>query len=146
MQYARLLVAASFLAAAPTFAAPPVQSDREVLLALEAKWNKAISDRDAAIAAEIISEDFRYIAPTGQVFDRNAVLKATGDPDYKIEPFKTEEVEVRVHGDTAVVTGRFTQVGSYKGEPSTVRMRYTDVYVRQGESWRAISAHSSLIR
>ena len=139
------IIGALALAAAPP-ATPPPPNDRDVLLEIEAKWNKAISDRDAATAATIIGEDFRYITPTGRVLDRDAVLKATADPDYKIAPFKTEEVEVRIHGDTAVVTGRFTQTGSYKGQLSTVRMRYTDVYVKLGEVWRAISAHSSLIR
>ena len=139
------LVGALAAAAAPAATSKPA-NDRDALLAIEARWNKAISDRDAATAGEIISEDFRYITPIGTVLDRAAILKATGDPDYKIAPFKTEEVEVRIHGNTAVVTGRFTQTGSYKGQIQTVRMRYTDVYVKSGETWRAISAHSSLIR
>lgn len=121
-------------------------ADRDVLLKIEARWNKAVSDRDPATAAKIISDDFRYITPNGKVMDRAAVLKATGDKDYEIEPFQTEDVEVRVHGDTAVITGRFQQRGKYKGEAFTVQLRYTDVWTRTKAGWQAISAHSSVIR
>lgn len=132
--------------AAPALAKTDPATDRATLLKIEARWNKAVSDRDAATAAKIISDDFRYITPNGKVLDRAAVLKATGDGDYQIEPFQTEDVEVRVHGDTAVITGRFQQRGKYKGEAFTTQLRYTDVWVRTRAGWRAISAHSSVIR
>jgi ketosteroid isomerase-like protein len=134
-------------AAAPQLSARPASpSERQRLLAVEARWNKAISDRDAAIAGAIISDDFRYVTPTGKVLDRTAVLKATADPDYKIDPFHTEEVEVRIHGNSAVVTGRFAQSGSYKGERFNIQLRYTDMWVKRGANWQAVSAHSSVIR
>jgi len=63
------------------------------------------------------------IEQSGQVLHKDQMMKALWpdtvveennltqqkSPDLVIEPFDTEEVKVRVYGNTAVVTGRFTQ-------------------------------------
>jgi len=52
-------------------------------------------------------------------------------------------VLVRVYGNAAVMTGHFSQRGTYKGEPFETSSRYTDVYVKMNGQWRAVSAHAT---
>jgi ketosteroid isomerase-like protein len=61
-----------------------------------------------------------------------------------IESFTVDELSIRLFGDTAVVTGR--SVLELRAEkPITVRLRFTDVFVRRDSVWKAVASHASSI-
>lgn len=66
-------------------------------------------------------------------------------PDLVIDPFETRDVQVRLYGGTAILTGWFEQTGRFQGRAYRSRSRYTDVYVREGGRWAAVSAHASTL-
>ena len=49
-----------------------------------------------------------------------------------------EDYNVRIYGDTAVVTYRSGSTSQYQGKVSTVLANTTDVYVKQGGVWHAV--------
>lgn len=51
-----------------------------------------------------------------------------------------DEVTVRVSGDRAVVTGRATAKGRYKGEDISVQERFTNVLVKWQGRWQAVAS------
>ena len=55
----------------------------------------------------------------------------------EMEDYKLKQVDVRIYGSVALVqaTGRWTGKDESKG-----MSRYTDVYVKAGEDWKAVSA------
>jgi len=112
---------------------------------LEREWDAAIVRKDVATLERILSPDFVYIDSVGGVNPRAALLEGIKNSEAVMEPFETEDVSVRIYGDTAVLTGRFTQKASYKGKIFSGQFRYTDVYVKRGSSWQAVSAHASRI-
>jgi ketosteroid isomerase-like protein len=63
----------------------------------------------------------------------------------KSESITNDDVKVRVHGDTTVVTGRTTQKGEYKGQPSISPVLFTRVYARRGGQWQLVANHVSSI-
>jgi ketosteroid isomerase-like protein len=105
----------------------------------------AIVQKDIARLEQILGEDFVYIDSAGGVNPRAALIQGIKDSEATIEPFETTDVVVRIYGDTAVLTGRFLQKATYKGQSFSGQFRYTDVYVKREGIWRAVSAHTSRI-
>jgi len=120
-------------------------SVEQQLKQVEREWNDAVVRRDAAALERILSDDFMLITAAGTVSTKAQLIDTIKSPDLVIEPFDTQDVSVRVYGDTAVVTGRFTQKGSYKGKAFSNQFRYTDVYVKRALGWQAVSAQSTFI-
>lgn len=117
------------------------------LVALEQRWNDAISQKDTAFVRQLLVPDFLFIGPDGSVNDKAAVLRAVASPAARVEPFQTQEVRVRLYGrQTAVLTGWFRQTGTWRGQPFTVSYRYTDVYVRRAGRWQAASAQATPLK
>jgi len=126
--------------------APPVpEATRAALLALEKEWDDAIVRKDMATLERILDPGFLFIDVDGSVTTRAALLAGIRSPKLVIEPFVTRDVQVRVYGRTAILTGWFEQRGSYDGRRFTLRQRYTDVYVRLDSRWVAVSAHASTL-
>lgn len=124
----------------------PVAASIEAdLLAVERRWNRAVAERDGAAVAEILSDDFVFIAPNGAIVGKAALVHAASDTAYVIDPFETVEPLVRVYGSTAVITGTFVQSGHFKGAPFSGRYAYTDVYAQRGGRWVAVSAQASAL-
>ena len=65
--------------------------------------------------------------------------------DLAFESAVLDNVKVRVYGDTAVVTGRTTNKGKYKGQDISGQYQFTDVFVKQGGRWRAVASHATRI-
>jgi len=121
-------------------------SDRAELLAVERAWDTAIVKRDVKTLDRIIADDFQLVWVNGQVSGKREMLEGAAARKAEIDPFETEEVNVRIYGDAAVLTGRFTQTAHLGERSETNQFRYTDVYHRTKRGWQAVSAHASLIK
>ncbi len=63
------------------------------------------------------------------------------DPKYEI--FENYDMKVRVHGDTAVVTGKTHTKGVSGGKPFDFQFQFTDTFVKDGGRWRLLAGHVS---
>src|SRR6185437_8171184 len=61
----------------------------------------------------------------------------------QIPMLRFDEITVHIYGDTAVVRGILTVDRSDNGVHLSRSSRYTRVYVRFPEGWRAVVGHSS---
>ena len=121
-------------------------NDRAQLLAVERAWDTAIVKRDVKTLDRIVADDFQLVWVNGQVSGKREMLEGAANRKAEIDPFETEDVNVRIYGDTAVLTGRFTQTAHLGERHETNQFRYTDVYHRTKRGWQAVSAHASLIK
>jgi ketosteroid isomerase-like protein len=51
------------------------------------------------------------------------------------------EMKVRMHGNTAIVTGLYHERGKDKDGVYDYRDRFTDVWMNAGGRWRLIASH-----
>jgi ketosteroid isomerase-like protein len=58
---------------------------------------------------------------------------------------ESDDLKVRVYGDTAVVTGRGVSGGQYQGQSFYLVERTSCVFVRQQGRWRCVLTHLSQI-
>jgi ketosteroid isomerase-like protein len=142
-----------FVVVALTQLSPPLQAQdkqdkttsEHELRKIEKEWDNAIVRRDLAALDRILNDDFKYIDSAGDVHSKSDIIQEVKSSTATIEPFETEGVQTRIYCNTGILTGRFTQRVTYEGKTYSGQFRYTDVYVKQGSSWRAVSAHASRI-
>jgi ketosteroid isomerase-like protein len=111
---------------------------REELLALEKESAQAFIRNDADAIGRTMAEDWTIITPQGNELGRSAFLGLIKSGDLTHEAMDFADTNVRVYGDTAVVTARATSKGKFRGQPFTESEWSTDVFVKQGGQWRCV--------
>jgi ketosteroid isomerase-like protein len=139
-----LLAGAAAAAAAPLDAAAS-KAIVERLTAQAERWDRAIVAKDRAAIEANMADDFRQIDGYGNVEDRKAFVEGVVSPDLQIDPYTVEDLDVRLYGDVALLSGRTRMTGKYRGQPFTSHYRYIDVYVRRGGEWKVVSVQISRI-
>lgn len=108
---------------------------------LAASWKKG--DCDAWSAN--LDPDWSVIHVTGAIMTRGQVLELCKAPESRFEAFNIDEIVVRSYGNAAVVTGR-TLVTTRGPAPQTVRLRFTDVFVRRTGRWLIVASQGTLLQ
>jgi ketosteroid isomerase-like protein len=140
---ASLLIAAWTSGCAYGLGADTALVDR--LTAQADAWDKAIVRKDRAAIEGNMAEDFRQIDREGNVETKKSFVDGLMSPDLQIDPYTVEELDVRLYGDTALLSGRTRMTGRYQGKPFASHYRYIDIYVRQGDAWKIVSVQISPI-
>jgi ketosteroid isomerase-like protein len=125
-------------AGTPAFAADP-KSDVAALTRLSDDWDNAIVRKDEKAIAGNMAEDFRIIDGQGNVAAKAAFVADIMDPKLTIDPYTVEDFNVRIYGDTALLSGRTHMTGKHDGQPFESNYRYIDIYVRKGGHWKIVS-------
>lgn len=108
---------------------------------METAWGDAFERHDLAALDRFMADEYILTDPLGNVRNKAESLAAIKTSQVHFESTTSDDVNVRIHGDTAVVTGRSTFKGRYKGWPLAGRYQYTDVLVNRGGSWLAVGSH-----
>lgn len=109
------------------------------LTQLSNAWDAAIVAKKQAAVADNMAEDFRIIDGHGNVDGKRKFVEDILDAKLTIDPYTVEEFEVRLYGDTALLSGRTRMTGKYDGKPFESNYRYIDIYVRRGGEWKIVS-------
>jgi ketosteroid isomerase-like protein len=117
----------------------------ERLIAQADRWDKAIVRKDRVAIEANMSDDFRQIDRAGNVETKKSFVDGIVSPDLQIDPYTVEELDVRLYGDVALLSGRTRMTGRYQGKPFTSHYRYIDVYVRRNNEWKVVSVQISPI-
>jgi len=143
-----LLAAALMLSVLASNPAMPAESgDRDVaeLTRLSDAWDKAIVRKDEKAIADNMAEDFRQIDPNANLETKQSFVAGIIDPKLTIDPYTVEEFEVRLYGDTALLSGRTHMTGKYDGQAFESNYRYIDIYVRRNGAWKIVSVQITRI-
>ena len=112
-------------------------TDTETLQMLNRDYIGSVQNGDVRRFDEILADDFYCSNPDGKLIDRAAFLEQTARP-VTIKDLRAQDVLIRLFGDVAIIHARTTYTLPNGNQGSG---RYTDVWARQGDTWRAISAH-----
>ena len=91
------------------------------------------------------ADEYVGINPDGTVINKHQDLAAVKSGDLKIESGTRDDARVRVYGDTAVVTGKATVKGAYKGQDISGQYRFTTVYAKKSGKWQAVASQATRI-
>jgi ketosteroid isomerase-like protein len=102
-------------------------------------WDKAIVKKDRAAVEANMADDFRNIDGAGTVGEKKAFVEGLMDAKLTIDPYTVEDFDVRLFGDTALLSGRTRMTGTFDGKPFTSHYRYIDIYVKSAGQWKIVS-------
>ena len=115
---------------------------------LEDEWLSTYLRGDKATFDRIVADDF-----TGT--DESAVLRNKAQEKELVQApppggiklsLTNEDVQVRIYGDTAIVTGRIVQKTERAGQESFgFQSRFTDTFLRRQGHWQVVARHYSRI-
>ena len=114
-----------------------IQSDLEVLTALNRDYIQSVQDGDVQRFEEILADDFLCSNPDGSLVDKSQFLAQTARP-VTITGLEAQEVRVRILGDVTIIHARISYATADGGRRYG---RYTDVWARRNGKWLAVSAH-----
>ncbi|HEX7334558.1 MAG TPA: nuclear transport factor 2 family protein [Pyrinomonadaceae bacterium] len=120
-------------------------STEDEIRRIEIEWGVAFERRDMETLDRLMADDYILTDPLGSVRTKAESLAAIERSEVHFESTKSDNVNVRINGDTAVVTGRSTFRGRYKGWSMAGQYQYTDVLVKRSGSWKAVGSHISAV-
>jgi ketosteroid isomerase-like protein len=132
------------LAASVASALAQEQSNAATIRALELKWTESYKKHNIDILSSLLAEDFVITIEDGSVFSKTGYISHTADSSVRVEVAEMSDLKVRMHGDTAVVTGAYHEKGESNGKPYEYRDRLTDVWMRIGGKWQVVASHYSV--
>ena len=118
-------------------------SVEETIRKLDNERIQAQIHADATVLDRIYAVDFIGVGPSGTVRIKPQVISDFTSGTLKFQSITTDEVQVRVYGDTAVETGLSTMIGQDKGKTVPRDTRFTRVWVKQQGHWRLVANHYS---
>ncbi|MEP7297312.1 MAG: nuclear transport factor 2 family protein [Burkholderiales bacterium] len=124
---------------------PDPAADIATLTRQAAAWDRAIVRKDRPAIAANMTADFRQIGSAGEIENHDSFLNDIVSDELMIDPYTVEDFEVRVYGDTALLSGRTRMTGRYAGKPFDTHYRYIDVYVRVGGEWKVCSVQTTRV-
>lgn len=101
-------------------------------------WDLALVAKQRGAVLANMGEDFLHIGSNGQLSDRSAFIESIFSPNLTMQPYDMEDLQVRLFGDTAILTGTTTMQGRWKGKPFASHYRFSDTYVLRDGKWKVV--------
>lgn len=113
------------------------------LLTLQDQWAKARIAQDVGFLESFYRPDFRVLSMDGGEVSRADDIANFATKILKPESIVDRDMDVRIYGDTAVVTGLEDLRGTYRGNAGAFTLRFTNVFVYEDSQWRLAHHHAT---
>lgn len=121
--------------------------DQGVLAYMERDWNDAVIKRDAGWFERNYAFDVTEISSrNGSIKTKAQALESARTDKASYQSLELSDLNVRVEGNTAVVTGVNHEVGrDEQGKPINRRVRFTDVFIKRDGRWQVWATQGTVI-
>lgn len=122
--------------------------DAGQLLYMEMEWSDADQKGNTAWFERNLADDYYGVSSTtGKLNTKAEEVAEIRNRKEVIESAVSSDMDVRVEGNTALVTGVYRLTGrDEKGQPMDRRIRYTDVYVKRDGRWQVLASQGTPIK
>jgi len=133
------------IAMVTTLQAGGKSSREEAVLKFEHAWADAWVKADLKRISSMVTDDFVEVDPSGKILTKAEHVAQFASGAIKLESLVLSNLRVRFHGNVAIVTGLADDKGTQGGQKINGTYRFTDVLVRRGGEWKAVSTQSTQI-
>ncbi len=121
-------------------------ADDHAVLGLELAWNQAEIHRDVRAVDSFLGPDFLRVDNRGRLMNKAAYLAQVAAPNLEPSQIFNEEMKIQRYGDTAIIVSTYREAGMENGKRTSIRGRFTDVWVRREGKWMCVASQETLIR
>jgi ketosteroid isomerase-like protein len=118
-----------------------VSEAEEELLKVEKEFAETIVSNDLESLRRLVADDWIIIDPNGEIVDRARFFEVIKSGSLTHDIMGSEDLRVRVYGDSAVVTAITRTKGKFMGQEFSTQERATDVFVKRDRRWRCVLTH-----
>jgi len=118
----------------------PVQE----LTKIKEQWSEAELKRDLGYLDQLFAKDFDMFNARGH-FNKEQMLESLKDPDLTFTELHSDNIQVRLYGNVAVMTDHVKARGIAKGKEFNRESRFVRIFVREHKKWQAVLAQSTPI-
>lgn len=119
--------------------------DKSRIISLENAWNQAQWQKDATALHMLLAPSLVYVDYDGSLKNKAEYVASVTSASVHPARIVSESMEVHVDGMVAIVSGICRENGVRYGKPYSVRMRYTDTWIKRNDTWTCIASQSTLI-
>jgi ketosteroid isomerase-like protein len=123
----------------------PSKVAAEEIKQIERERNQALLKHDTATLDRMTSDDYTFINQRGELRTKSEILAGFKSGNFNYEDREITDLEVRVYGDAAVVTGRAKQKGIENSKDYSSENRFTRVYVKQNGRWISVALQVTVV-
>jgi ketosteroid isomerase-like protein len=125
-------------------AAAQEESEAAQVRALDLKLTEAYKQRKFDLLASLLDEDFVITFEDGSTYGKTGYISYSAATTIRVDVAEMSDMKVRMHGNTAVLTGVYHERGVEKGAAYDYRDRFTDVWLKSDGKWRLIASHYAI--
>ncbi len=102
-------------------------------------WDKSMLTNDVNEISRFMSEDWTILGTEGGITSKSTFLSWISSGDLTHSRMDSDEMHVKIYGETGVVISRGTSEGLYKGESFSFYEWSTSVFVWKNSKWNCVS-------
>jgi hypothetical protein len=114
-------------------------------------FGRAFAEADKPVLQALLTKDYIHVnGRSGSVLNRDKWLKwitsrraQLDSGELSITTYIVSDVKVQIYGEAAVVTGVVHSSGQRNNVLFSSRVRFTNLWVKQGGAWRRAAFHDS---
>ena len=110
----------------------------EEVLEVEKGFAEAIVRNDPEAIERFVTDDWIIINADGGIIDKARFLGVIKSGTLTHDVMESDDVRVRVYGDSAVVSALTRSKGKFMGQEFTTEERATDLFVKLNGQWRCV--------
>src|SRR6266487_581707 len=110
----------------------------EEVLKVEEGFADAIAKNDLESIERFVTDDWIIINADGGIIEKERFLEVIKSGALTHEMMQSDDIRVRVYGDSAVVSALTRSKGKFMEQEFTTHERSTDVFVRHDGQWRCV--------
>lgn len=117
------------------------ESEAAKIRALELQLTDSYKQRQIEQLASLLDEDFVITFEDGSTLSKTGYVSFMASPSDHIETAEMNDMKIRVHRTTAVVTGTYHEKGETKGQAYDYHDRFTDIWIKKNGKWKLAASH-----
>ena len=113
---------------------------------LDQKLNDAAVSRDLAFFAKAMAPGYVGVAPNGMILDKSLIAEHYQSGSLHYEAVSDSEIDIRLHGDCAVLTALATVKGRDGATDLSGTYRIMRILLRRGGEWQIVAFQATPVR
>ncbi len=128
-----------------TYSICAAQSVSDEIKKMEKERAEAVVKGDWAKLEKETSDDYTLISINGEMSNKAQMVEGFKSGQTKLTKDDVSDMNVRVYGDVAVVTGKVEVEGMMRGKEAKGQAMFTRVYVKKDGHWRSVALQQTRV-